>query len=42
MANGQRLKAKKKIAKAKTLAIFLLPLNRCGAGDGIVAIANFE
>ena len=32
----------KKIAKAKTLAIFLSPLDRGGAGNLAFAIANLE
>ena len=41
MANGQRLKAKKKIAKI-TLAIFLFPLDTSGAGDLAFAVSNFK
>ncbi len=42
MANGQWLKAIKKIAKAKPWQSFLLPLNRCGAGDCSAVVANLE
>ena len=43
MANGQWLKAKKKIAKVYLGNLFFLsPLNRCGAGYCIISVANLK
>jgi hypothetical protein len=42
MANGQRLKAKKKIVKVCLDNLFLSPLDCCGTSYGIISIVNLE